>query len=145
MSSWMSSWSTAGRPTTRWSSYEREFPEVRLLATENRGFAAANNRGLEVVDADWVLFLNPDTRILSGSLEELVSLLQARPTVGLAGVRQIDENGVMDPTMRRFPNALRSLSVSLGGERLPVPRLVARASVCSTSSCTTAKPPATGP
>ena len=98
----------------------RDFPGVRIVETENRGFAAANNRGLEIVDADWVLFLNPDTRILSGSLEELISLLQARPTVGLAGVRQIDENGVMDPTMRRFPNAVRSLSVSLGGERLPL-------------------------
>ncbi len=98
---------------------QREFPQVRLLATENRGFAAANNRGLEVVDADWVVFLNPDTRILAGSLEGLVSVLQARPTVGLGGVRQIDENGVMDPTMRRFPNALRSLAMSLGGERLP--------------------------
>ena len=97
----------------------REFPDVRVLATENRGFAAANNRGLEIVDAEWVLFLNPDTEILSGTLEELVSLLRARPTVGLAGVRQIDENGVMDPTMRRFPNAVRSLSVSLGAERLP--------------------------
>jgi GT2 family glycosyltransferase len=97
----------------------REFPEVRVVATENRGFAAANNRGLEVVDADWVLFINPDTRILSGTLEELVSLLRERPKVGLAGVKQIDENGVMDPTMRRFPTAIRSLFVSLGAERLP--------------------------
>jgi GT2 family glycosyltransferase len=97
----------------------REFPDVRVVTTENRGFASANNRGLEVVDADWVLFLNPDTRILTGTLEELVSLLRERPTVGLAGVRQIDENGVMDPTMRRFPTAIRSLFVSLGAEKLP--------------------------
>jgi GT2 family glycosyltransferase len=98
----------------------REFPDVRLVETENHGFAAANNRGLEVVDADWVLFINPDTRILSGTLEELVALLRARPKVGLAGVKQIDENGVMDPTMRRFPTAIRSLFVSLGAEKLPI-------------------------
>jgi GT2 family glycosyltransferase len=97
----------------------REFPGARVIAVPNRGFAAANNRGLEIVDAEWILFLNPDTRILSGSLEDLVSVLRARPEIGLAGVRQIDEKGVMDPTMRRFPNAVRSLSVSLGGERLP--------------------------
>ena len=97
----------------------RDFPGVRVLRTENRGFAAANNRGLEVVDAEWVLFLNPDTKILSGTLDELVSLLGARPTVGLAGVRQVDEHGVLDPTMRRFPNAVRSLFVSLGADRLP--------------------------
>ena len=98
----------------------REFPDVRVLTTENRGFAAANNRGLAVADSDWVPFLNPDTRILTGTLEEFVSVLRARPTVGLAGVKQIDENGDMDPTMRRFPTAVRTLSVSLGLERLPI-------------------------
>lgn len=96
-----------------------EFPEVRLLTTENRGFAAANNRALEAVDADWVLFLNPDTEILTGTLADLVSLLRARPNVGLASVRQVDADGVLHPTMRRFPNALRSLFEALGSERLP--------------------------
>src|SRR6478672_3609588 len=47
----------------------RDFPDVRVVATENHGFAAANNRGLEIVDAEWILFLNPDTEILSGTLE----------------------------------------------------------------------------
>jgi GT2 family glycosyltransferase len=100
----------------------RDFPDVRVVATENHGFAAANNRGLEIVDAEWILFLNPDTEILSGTLEELVSLLRARPRVGLAGVKQIDENGVMDPTIRRFPTVARTLAVSLGAERLPLHR-----------------------
>ena len=75
---------------------------------------------MENVNADWILFLNPDTEILSGTIAELVSCLRARPTVGLAGVKQIDENGVIDPTIRRFPNAVRTLSVSLGAERLPL-------------------------
>jgi len=30
----------------------REFRDARVVATENRGFASANNRGLAVVDAD---------------------------------------------------------------------------------------------
>jgi GT2 family glycosyltransferase len=98
----------------------REFPDVRVIPTENRGFAAANNRGLEAVDADWVLFLNPDTKIISGTLEGLVSLLQARPTVGLAGVRQLDEKDALDLTMRRFPNAARFFFEGLGAERLPI-------------------------
>jgi len=97
----------------------REFPDVRVLTTENRGFASANNRGLEVVNGSWVLFLNPDTRILSGTLEGLVTLLRARPIVGLAGVKQIDEDGIMDPTMRRFPNAVRTFFDGVGAERLP--------------------------
>jgi GT2 family glycosyltransferase len=97
----------------------REFPSARVVATENRGFAAANNRGLEHVDAEYVVFLNPDTRILSGTFADLLSVLRARPSVGLAGVRQIDEHGMLDLTIRRFPNALRALFESLGAERLP--------------------------
>ncbi len=97
----------------------RDFPDVGVLATENRGFASANNRGLAIVDAEWVLFLNPDTEILSGTLAELLSTARLHPTVGLAGVRQLDGNGVVAPTIRRFPSVVRSLSTSLGGERLP--------------------------
>jgi GT2 family glycosyltransferase len=96
----------------------REFPDVRVIPSVNLGVAAANNRGLEAVDAEWVLFLNPDTRILSGTLEELVSLLRERPTAGLAGVRQVDENGALDATMRRFPNVVRMFFANLGAEHL---------------------------
>ena len=108
----------------------REFPgRSRRRRPRIAGSRLRTTAGSRVVDAEWVLFLNPDTRILSGTLEELVSLLRARPTVGLAGVRQIDENGVMDPTMRRFPEcrplALReprrrtaSVSASWLGERV---------------------------
>ena len=34
---------------------------ARVVACENHGFAYANNRGLEHVTGEWVLFLNPDT------------------------------------------------------------------------------------
>ena len=90
-----------------------------MVATQNRGFAAANNRGLEVVDADWVLFLNPDTEIVAGTLADLVSLVRARPTVGLAAVRQLDSDGELFPTIRRFPNAFRWLFEALGSEQAP--------------------------
>ena len=51
----------------------REFPQARVLAVENRGFAAANNAGLATTDARWALFLNPDTEILDGSVADLVA------------------------------------------------------------------------
>ena len=95
----------------------REFPQVRLLTTENRGFAAANNRGLETVDADWILFLNPDTEIVAGTLGDLISLLRQRPTVGLAAVEHLTPDGELFPTIRRF--ALRWLCEALGSERAP--------------------------
>jgi N-acetylglucosaminyl-diphospho-decaprenol L-rhamnosyltransferase len=66
-----------------------------------------------------VLFLNPDTEILEGTFEDLVRAMDARPTVGLIGVRQAIPDGGLDPTIRGFPNALRALGDGLGAERLP--------------------------
>lgn len=94
-------------------------PGVRLIRCRNGGFAYANNRGLMTCDARYVLFLNPDTEILEGDLGDLVARLDAQPAVGLAGARQVDGKGRLDMTIRRFPNALRSLGDALSAEHLP--------------------------
>jgi N-acetylglucosaminyl-diphospho-decaprenol L-rhamnosyltransferase len=96
-----------------------EFPGVRVRRCRNLGFGHANNRGLASCDARYVLFLNPDTEILDGTLRELVDALDRRPAVGLVGVRQLNGEGGVDPTIRRFPNALRALGDALGAEQVP--------------------------
>ena len=98
---------------------ESEFPEARVVPSRNHGFSHANNRALMTCDARYVLFLNPDTEIVEGTFEELVEAMDARPTVGLIGVRQINAQGRLDTTIRQFPNALRALGDALSAERLP--------------------------
>lgn len=88
---------------------EREFPDVRALRCENRGFGHANNRGLDTCDARHVLFLNPDTEVLEGSFDELVAAMDGRPRLGVAGMRQVLPDGTTYPTARRPPSALRLL------------------------------------
>ncbi|MGZ5388420.1 MAG: glycosyltransferase family 2 protein, partial [Solirubrobacterales bacterium] len=95
------------------------FPDARLVRCSNHGFAHANNRALMVCDARYVLFLNPDTEILQGNLSDLVSAMDARPSVGLVGIRQVSREGRLDMTIRRFPNALRALGEAFSAERLP--------------------------
>ena len=46
-------------------------------------------------DARYVLFLNPDTEIVDGTFADLVGALDARPEVGLAGVRQLTADGTL--------------------------------------------------
>jgi GT2 family glycosyltransferase len=99
---------------------EREFPWARVVTCPNRGFAHANNRGLQTTNARYALFLNPDTEVLAGTFAGLVRALDERPSVGLAGVRQVTPDGELFPTVRRFPNALRALGEALGSERLPL-------------------------
>ena len=96
-----------------------EFPAARVVWSRNHGFSHGNNRALMTCNARYVLFLNPDTEVLEGSFAELVRMMDARPTVGLIGVRQISSEGTLHPTIRRFPNALRALGDALSAERLP--------------------------
>ena len=96
-----------------------EFAAARVVRSRNHGFSHANNRALMTCDARYVLFLNPDTEVLQGSFGELVRAMDARPTVGLIGVRQVNGDGCLDPTIRCFPNALRALGDALAAERLP--------------------------
>lgn len=101
---------------------EERFPQARTISCANRGFGAANNVALETVDAHYILFLNPDTEFLGGSLEDLVAALDRRPEIGLAGVRQVGGTGALAPSMRRFPSTLNMLAEALAIERVPVLR-----------------------
>ncbi len=95
------------------------FAGVRALECENRGFAHANNRGLETADARYLLLLNPDVEVLDGSLADLLAYMDKHPEVGIAGCRQVDEQGRTWPTVRRFPSVGRALGEAVGPERLP--------------------------
>ncbi len=96
---------------------ESRFPGVRVLRAENRGFAHANNRGVVSGTGRYVLFLNPDTQLLEGTLAGLIAAMDERPDVGLVGVRQVTANGTLWPTMRYFPGISRALGDALGFER----------------------------
>ena len=95
------------------------FPEARTVWSANHGFGHANNRALMTCNARYVLFLNPDTEIVDGTFADLVAMMDARPTVGLVGCRQIiDEEGTLCPTAYYFPNAVRALGDALSAGRL---------------------------
>jgi GT2 family glycosyltransferase len=98
---------------------DSEFPLARVVHSVNRGFAQANNCALRTMGTRWILFLNPDTEILAGTLAGLVDRVAARPNVGVVGVRQVLPDGTLDPTIRRFSTASRWFFEAIGSERFP--------------------------
>jgi GT2 family glycosyltransferase len=96
-----------------------QYPQVRALRTENRGFGHANNTGLLAGIGRYALFLNPDTQILQGDLDALVAELDRRQEIGLVGVRQVTADGTLWPTIRYFPGVRRALGDALAAERWP--------------------------
>jgi N-acetylglucosaminyl-diphospho-decaprenol L-rhamnosyltransferase len=98
---------------------EERFPGTRTVRCPNRGLAHAYNLALEQVDARYVLFAGPELETCEGNLAALVAELDRRPEVALAGVLQLDEDGALWPTMRRFPSARHMLAEAIGADRLP--------------------------
>src|SRR4051794_23218897 len=89
----------------------REFPDVRLIALdENVGFSAANNLVLRETTAEYVLVLNPDTRLCAGTVDTLLHLMDANLGIGIAGCRLVQEDGTFDHAARRsFPTPASAL------------------------------------
>jgi N-acetylglucosaminyl-diphospho-decaprenol L-rhamnosyltransferase len=87
---------------------------------ENRGFAAACNQGAAGVRADFLLFLNPDTRLMGGSLERPACYLQApeHASVGIVGIQLLDPAGNIARNTARAPSAWSMAGSSIGLDRL---------------------------
>lgn len=101
-----------------------EFPEVHLTAAgRNLGFSAANNLAIARSSGDYVLVLNPDTRVSAGALDALLALMDAQPTIGICGCRLERDDGSFDHAAKRsFPTSLSALGHFTGiGRRATAP------------------------
>lgn len=80
------------------------FPQVNLVEnSSNLGFSRAANKGIRESTGRYVLLLNPDTRILPGSLEELVGFMDRHPETGIGGAKLLYPDGSLQLSCRRFP------------------------------------------
>ncbi|HEY7070357.1 MAG TPA: glycosyltransferase family 2 protein [Acidimicrobiales bacterium] len=86
----------------------------------NAGYAAGFHAGMAALDLarlDAVMVLNPDCRLLPGSLATLAAALD-QPHVGIAAPRLLNPDGTLQPTLRREPTVGRALAEAVfGGER----------------------------
>ncbi|MEW5957583.1 MAG: glycosyltransferase family 2 protein [Chloroflexota bacterium] len=82
----------------------REFPQVRLIASDkNLGYAGGNNAGAAAAQGRYLFLLNPDTVVKPDALAELVSYLDAHPTVAALGPQLLWPDGAVQSSRRRFP------------------------------------------
>jgi N-acetylglucosaminyl-diphospho-decaprenol L-rhamnosyltransferase len=101
------------------------FRLVVIRNEKNRGFAAACNQGAKGSNADYLLFLNPDTRLFEDSLDEPLAFMEvpSNRDVGIVGIQLIDEQGRISRTCARLPN-LRQFFGHISGLDRIAPRLV---------------------
>ena len=87
---------------------------------ENRGFAAACNQGAAAASADFILFLNPDTKLTSDALFVPLTLLSKpdQAGVGICGIQLLDEQGRVARSCSRLPTPGILIAQSLGLNRI---------------------------
>jgi GT2 family glycosyltransferase len=81
------------------------FPEVTMIEnSENRGFGSAQNQVLRQNANEYVLILNPDVRLETGTLRTIVDFARDHPDAGAVTGRVVLPDGQVDLAAHRgFP------------------------------------------
>jgi N-acetylglucosaminyl-diphospho-decaprenol L-rhamnosyltransferase len=87
----------------------------------NIGFSKACNQGASNTEADYLLFLNPDTRLFFDTLSNPIKFMEKPQNkhVGICGIQLVDELGNYTTSFARFPNNLLFLASALGLDKIP--------------------------
>lgn len=87
---------------------------------DNKGFGAACNQGAQGSNADYLLFLNPDTRLFADSLSVPLAFMESaqNQSVGICGIQLIDEHEEVTRSCARFPTPRMFFSKIFGLDRL---------------------------
>jgi N-acetylglucosaminyl-diphospho-decaprenol L-rhamnosyltransferase len=86
---------------------------------ENIGFAAACNQGASLASGDYLLFLNPDTRLFENSLVAPLAFLEKEENahVGICGVQLVDECNRACLSYAKFPSTLSFALQAIGAKK----------------------------
>jgi GT2 family glycosyltransferase len=80
----------------------QRFPNVHVVdSLHNLGFSRANNIAIRQSTGEYVLLLNPDTKVVEPTLREVVAFMDAHPKAGGAGVQMLNADGSRAPESRR--------------------------------------------
>lgn len=81
-----------------------------ITSPRNGGFGFGNNHGFEYLrkqsQIDYVYFLNPDARCLTGAISQLINVLDSNPKIGIVGSGFFNGDGTLWPIAFRFPTLM---------------------------------------
>lgn len=90
-----------------------------IVSQENLGFAGGNNRGVREASGEYLVILNPDTVLPSGSLLRLIKVLEREPSVGMvAPVTNFSGNETRVSTNYQNVTEMEAFAATLAVERV---------------------------
>jgi len=103
-----------------------EYTNVQVIRKgRNAGFAAGVNSGLDIVDSEYLLLLNPDTVVTGDSIQTLKGYLDANAEVACVAPQLLNFDGSIQSSCREFPTLKTILAefFLLPGVRRRFPKL----------------------
>lgn len=100
-----------------WLRQEDATGTLRLVELgTNTGFAHACNAGASDFSGEFLLFLNPDTRVEPDSIQRAIAVLESNvaDSVGIVGIQSIGDGAQIQRTCARFPTTRHFLNEALG-------------------------------
>lgn len=99
---------------------KKHFPQAILLeSTVNLGFSKGNNLARKTADAEFILFLNPDTEVKDGAIQKCLKIFDGNPGIAVVGCKVLLPNGKLDYSCHRgLPTIWNSISYFSGLSKL---------------------------
>lgn len=96
---------------------EKDFRRIRLIKSPtNLGFGGANNLGFRHSSGQYILFLNPDTKLIGPAINVMLRHSSSLPDAGVVGCRLLNGDlSVQTSSIQKFPTVLNQI---LQSERL---------------------------
>ncbi|WP_347274404.1 glycosyltransferase family 2 protein [Candidatus Kuenenia sp.] len=90
---------------TKESFFQKNHPDIKyIFNSKNLGFSKAANIGINNSAGQYVLLLNPDTRLKNNVAMLLAGFLDKHPDVGVAGAKILNDDESIQFSCRSFPS-----------------------------------------
>ncbi len=96
------------------------FPDCKLIASDqNLGFVKGNNLAIKEASGKYIVYLNPDTTLVTNAITGMHNFLENNREYGAIGCKLIDQNGNIQYTCAAaFPTPFNTLSPLLLLDRI---------------------------
>ena len=100
--------------------WKKNYPQVRFIKFDkNIGFAAGNNRAVQMAQGKFIALVNPDVVVPENLFEALSDFHSSQKNAGIVGVRLIDGSGNFLPeSKRQIPGLISGFSRATGLDKI---------------------------
>jgi GT2 family glycosyltransferase len=89
----------------------QQYPRVKLMKSErNLGFAGANNLGFKESSGEYILLLNPDTKLIGPAINIMLAQLKRLADAGIVGCKLLNTDlSISTSSIQKFPTILNQI------------------------------------